>query len=243
MSDKVLPYEKEGDKKEQVRRMFDNIAGHYDFLNDFLSLGYGTRWRNKAIKRLLRGGFMPSSVLDVASGTGDFALGIYGKLNGNVKIVGIDLSEQMLAKAKLKAGDKNIEFLVADAEKMPFPDGSFDAVSCSYGIRNFDNPVKGLSEFYRVLSPGGRAVIIELSDPEHKGLKNLFRFYFRYILPIFGGTISGDAAAYRYLPKSVASFPCGVRFSQMMELAGFSNCSYKELMGGIATIYFGEKFS
>lgn len=241
MSKIILPYGNSGDKKDEIRRMFDNIAAHYDFLNDFLSLGYGTRWRNKAVKYLLSGGFHPSSVLDVASGTGDFAIKLYDKLAGNTKLVGIDISEGMLAKARDKARERKIEFMVADAERIPFEDGSFDAVSCSYGIRNFANPPAALAEFCRVLSSGGRAVIIEFSDPEHFGLKNLFKFYFRHILPIFGGLVSGDRAAYTYLPESVEAFPSGTRFTEMMESAGFSNCCRKELMGGIATIYFGEK--
>lgn len=241
MSEKILPYDKNGDKKDEVRRMFNNIAGHYDFLNDFLSAGYGTRWRNRAIKMLLNEDFHPSSVLDVASGTGDFAIGLYDRLSGESKIVGIDISEQMLSKAREKAGTRKIEFIVADAEKIPFPEESFNAVSCSYGIRNFDNPSVGLAEFYRILSFGGRVVIIELSDPEHKGLKNIFRFYFKHILPIVGGIVSGDSAAYKYLPKSVAVFPSGDKFVTMMQQAGFVNCKFRELMGGIATIYFGEK--
>lgn len=241
MSDKILPYSNDGDKKDQVRKMFDNIAEHYDFLNDFLSAGYGTRWRNKAVRRLLRRGFHPSSVLDVASGTGDFAIKLYEKLEGNVRIVGIDISEQMLEKARVKVGDRNIEFVLADAEKIPYGNCSFDAVSCSYGIRNFDNPSLGLAEFYRVLSSGGRVVIIELSEPDSKVVGKLYKLYFKYILPIFGGVVSGDSCAYKYLPKSVAAFPSGPCFVSMMEQVGFSNCIFQKLMGGVATIYLAEK--
>jgi len=241
MNKKVVPYDENGNKTDEIREMFDNISGRYDFLNDILSLGCGRIWRNKAVRTISSNGFIPKRALDVASGTGDFAIKLYDDLKGECEVIGIDLSGQMLEIAKQKAGKRKISFLQANGEDIPFEDGFFDSVSCSYGIRNFDNPDKGLLEFHRVLKPLGRVVIVELSEPNNFLISTIFRIYFKYILPLLGGMVSGDKAAYSYLPKSVTSFPSRENFVEMMYDAGFKNCLYKNLFGGIATLYFGEK--
>lgn len=239
--DEVTPYETADPKKKQVAEMFDNISGSYDFLNHFFSAGIDNRWRKKAIAILKED--KPKVILDVATGTGDFAFEAM-KLNPE-KIVGVDISDGMLEigrkKIKKRELTDKMEFLNGDSENLPFNDESFDAVTVSFGVRNFQDLLAGLKEINRVLKPGGKAVILEFSKPKHFPLKQLYFGYFKYIMPLVGKIVSKDKSAYSYLPKSVLAFPEGKEFEAVMEKAGFSKSNQKTLTGGIASIYTGWK--
>ncbi|WP_421876214.1 bifunctional demethylmenaquinone methyltransferase/2-methoxy-6-polyprenyl-1,4-benzoquinol methylase UbiE [Marinoscillum sp.] len=238
----VVPYkDKQGSKKEQVANMFDNISGKYDFLNHFLSMGIDIAWRKKAIKLLKKD--QPKQILDIATGTGDFAIEAL-KLNPD-KVTGVDISEGMLAVGREKMKKRNlsdkIELLSGDSEQLQFEDNKFDAVIVSFGVRNFENLEKGLSDMHRVLKPGGKTVILEFSKPKMFPFKQLYSFYFKWILPKIGNTISKDQAAYTYLPESVREFPDGQNFLQILEKVGFKNTKCKPLTLGISSIYVGTK--
>ncbi|RKD91169.1 bifunctional demethylmenaquinone methyltransferase/2-methoxy-6-polyprenyl-1,4-benzoquinol methylase UbiE [Mangrovibacterium diazotrophicum] len=238
----VSPYQgSEKNKKQQVEQMFDNIAPKYDFLNHFLSLGIDKLWRKKAV-RILKG-YDPSRVLDVATGTGDFAIET-SRIQPK-EIVGFDLSEQMIKvgieKVKRLKLDHLISFKKGDSEDMPFEDQSFDAITVAFGVRNFENLEKGLQEFYRVLRPGGVAIVLEFSKPKYFPFKQLYKFYFFHILPRLGGMISKDASAYSYLPESVMAFPDDQEFLKVLAKVGFSESRQWRLTMGIATIYLGRK--
>ncbi len=231
---------KEG-KKQQVRSMFNSIAPRYDFLNHFLSLGTDYCWRRKAIR--LIGKSHPESILDVATGTGDLAI-VAAKLSPQ-KITGIDIAEEMLTIGRKKIVRRKLEHLIfletGDSENLKFPDVSFDAVMVAFGVRNFENLEKGLAEMQRVLKRGGIVAILEFSGPEKFPVRQLYHFYFRFILPLIGRFISGNRSAYTYLPESVGKFPSGDEFLNYMEKAGFTNNSRNPLTFGIATLYSGYK--
>lgn len=238
----VVPYKEDrSGKKEQVARMFDSISGNYDFLNHFLSLGIDIRWRRKAVKLLAPG--KPKLILDVATGTGDFAVETL-KLNPD-KVIGIDISEGMLEvgrkKMKDRGYDSRIELLSGDSENLPFEENKFDAVVVGFGVRNFENLEKGLAEMYRVLKPGGRMVVLEFSKPTMFPFKQLFNFYFNFILPKIGKLISRDPAAYTYLPESVQAFPDGDSFVRILNRIGFKDTLCKPLTLGISSLYTGIK--
>lgn len=237
----VTPYNKSNSKKEQVAEMFDNIAGNYDFLNHFLSLGIDITWRKKAIKILKED--KPQHIVDIATGTGDFALEALA-LNPK-RITGIDISAKMLEvgrkKMKRKKVDNIVEMKLGDSENLPLKDNEVDAITVSFGVRNFENLEKGLSEMLRILKPGAKSVIIEFSKPEKFPIKQLYNFYFLKILPNLGRLISKDPRAYTYLPESVNAFPYGKQFTQIMERLGYKNVKAVPLTFGIASIYVGEK--
>jgi len=238
----VVPYkEKEGSKKAQVAEMFDNISPRYDFLNHFLSLGIDILWRKKAVKELKA--IKPKLILDIATGTGDFAIEALSLKPE--KIIGVDISEGMLSfgREKLsrrKLNDK-IELRMGDSEKLLFDDNTFDAVIVAFGVRNFENLEKGLRDMLRVLKPGGKVVVLEFSKPGKFPMKQLYNFYFKYILPIIGRLISKDKAAYTYLPESVKAFPDGPLFIDILERVGFKETLCKPLTFGISSIYTGIK--
>jgi len=221
--------------------MFDNIAGNYDFLNHFLSMGIDIYWRKRLVKRLIKQA--PANILDVATGTGDLAIAML-KANPN-KIVGIDISNGMLEVGRKKITEKGVENKItlqqADSENLPFEDNSFDAVSVSFGARNFENLEKGLSEMCRVLRPGGKLYILEFSQPTAFPFKQLYQFYFKYILPLVGKIVSKDNAAYTYLPESVGAFPYGKKLNNIIENCGYTNAKDYPLTMGIASIYIAEK--
>lgn len=238
----VVPYkDKQGSKKEQVASMFDSISGKYDFLNHFLSMGIDITWRKKAIKMLKKD--QPKQILDIATGTGDFAIEALA-LNPD-KVTGVDISEGMLSvgreKMKKKGLSDKIELLSGDSEQLQFEDNKFDAVIVSFGVRNFENLEKGLSDMHRVLKPGGKTVILEFSKPKMFPFKQLYSFYFKWILPKIGNTISKDQAAYTYLPESVREFPDGKNFLQILDKVGFKETKCKPLTLGISSIYVGTK--
>lgn len=238
----VLPYKDKSDaKKKQVAEMFDSISGKYDFLNHFLSLGIDIRWRKKGIKML--SDLQPKQILDIATGTGDFAIESL-KLNPE-KVIGVDISEGMLnvgrEKMKKRGYSEIIDMQSGDSENLHFDDNKFDAVIVAFGVRNFENLEKGLSEMNRVLRPGGRAIILEFSKPTVFPFKQLYNFYFRWILPKIGKVVSKDNAAYTYLPESVNEFPFGDNFLQILKKTGYKNTKCRPLTLGISSIYVGEK--
>ena len=238
----VVPYKDKSEaKKKQVADMFDSISGKYDFLNHFLSLGIDIRWRKKAIKFLKDD--KPTEILDIATGTGDFAIESLS-LNPD-KVIGVDISEGMLnvgrEKMKKKGYDHIIDMQSGDSENLHFDDNKFDAIIVAFGVRNFENLEKGLSEMKRVLKPGGKAVILEFSKPSVFPFKQLYNFYFRWILPKVGKLVSKDNAAYTYLPESVNEFPYGNKFLSILEGIGFKKTQCKSLTLGISSIYVGEK--
>lgn len=242
MAATVTPYKDDPTgKKEQVAAMFNNIAHRYDFLNQLLSMGIHSGWRKKAIKLLRQGN--PKHILDIATGTADFAVEAM-KLNPE-KVTGIDISEGMLSfgreKIKKKGLENRIELMLGDSENLAFPDESFDAITVGFGVRNFENLEKGLSEMLRVLRPGGTAVILEFSKPKGFPIKQLYNFYFRRVTPFVGKLFSKDSSAYSYLPESVNAFPDGGKFLDILKKLGYTETKHYPLTFGIASIYTGRK--
>jgi demethylmenaquinone methyltransferase/2-methoxy-6-polyprenyl-1,4-benzoquinol methylase len=244
MSDQkvVKPYnDASKSKKEEVAEMFNNSSKRYDFLNHFLSLGIDKIWRKKAIAELKE--LNPSRILDIATGTGDFALAAL-KINPK-EVVGIDISEGMLAVGKEKMIAKKVDNIISmqlgDSENLPFEDNYFDGLTVGFGVRNFENLEKGLAEMLRVIRPEGKAIILEFSKPKKFPVKQVFGFYSKYFIPFFGKNISKDEKAYAYLPESVEAFPEGENFKAILTKVGYKNVSSKLVSGGIATIYIGRK--
>ena len=230
-------------KKENVRKMFDSIAGDYDRLNHILSLDVDKSWRKKAVKEIVGGSGAPLRILDMACGTGDFAMAIARDAVPGSRITGADISEGMLAEGRKKVGAAGLcdmtSLEAGDCEHLDFPDGSFDRVSIAFGIRNFEHIDKGLSEVYRILRPGGKAVILELSVPGNPVLLAAYKLYFLHLLPVIGGLVSGDKDAYRYLPASVLGFPAPEKFKGMMREAGFSDVRATAMTFGICRMFTG----
>jgi demethylmenaquinone methyltransferase/2-methoxy-6-polyprenyl-1,4-benzoquinol methylase len=244
MKEKVVvkPYNKESaSKKDEVAEMFNNISKRYDFLNHFLSLGIDKIWRRKAIKQLES--IQPKRILDIATGTGDFAIAAL-KLNPE-EVVGVDISQGMLdvgiEKMKKKKLDGIVKMQIGDSEKLPFEDGSFDALTVGFGVRNYQDLEKGLADMLRILRPGGKAIILEFSKPKKFPIKQLFGFYSKRLIPFIGKTISKDRRAYEYLPESVEAFPEGEAFEAILKKIGYTDVKSKLVSGGIATIYSGIK--
>ncbi len=238
----VKPYGKEGStKKEEVAAMFNNIAPRYDLLNHLLSMGIDKGWRKKAVSLFKDN--PPKHLLDIATGTADFAISAL-KINPG-KITGIDISEGMLEVGRKKIAEKGlqdrIELLYGDSEKLPFSDNTFDGAMVAFGVRNFGDLNKGLSDIYRVLKPGAKLVVLEFSSPKSFPVKQLYWFYFRYVLPMVGKMVSKDSAAYTYLPASVKVFPDGKQFLDRLIQTGFDKTTQKQLTFGIASIYSGVK--
>lgn len=240
--EKITPYATaDKSKKGQVEDMFDNIAHNYDFLNRLLSMRIDVMWRNQAVKLLKK--HKSDDILDVATGTGDFAIALR-KLEPK-RIVGCDISEGMMSigreKVQAKGLDQLISFQRGDSENLPFESNSFDVITVAYGVRNFENIDQGLAEMNRVLRPGGILVVLELSKPRVFPVKQIFNIYFKFILPIIGKTFSKDHRAYTYLPESVESFPEGEEFLQLLGKAGFTNTIWKPQTFGISSLYTGIK--
>lgn len=238
----TVPYkDSEAGKKQQVAEMFNKISKKYDFLNHFLSLGIDIYWRRRAISLLKQDN--PKLILDIATGTGDFAIEAL-KLNPE-QVIGIDISEGMLQVGRekiMKTGHDNvIELKLGDSEKLRFEDNKFDSVIVAFGVRNFEELEVGLENMYRVLKPGGKTVILEFSRPHMFPFKQLYDFYFRLILPKIGRIVSGDNSAYKYLPESVLEFPHGDKFLKILENVGFKNNKCIPLTFGITSIYIGLK--
>jgi demethylmenaquinone methyltransferase/2-methoxy-6-polyprenyl-1,4-benzoquinol methylase len=225
----------------QAGRLFDGIAPRYDFLNHLLSLGLDRGWRKRAIRALTLS--KPERILDVATGSGDLAIAALDVNPG--QITAIDVSEKMLAaaaaKIKRKKAVHKIILQQADVGALPFADGSFDAAIAGFGVRNFFDLEKGLGEMQRVLKSGGVLVVLEFSCPRHFPLRQLHRFYLRYVIPLAGGLVSGKRAAYIHLGTSILAFPHGAEFAAILARRGFSRVSCHPLHFGICSIYRAEK--
>ena len=238
----VVPYKEDSSaKKQQVAKMFISISDRYDFLNHFLSLGIDILWRRKAISLLKE--IQPKVILDVATGTGDFSIEAL-RLKPQ-KIIGVDISEGMLDVGRRKMREKKIDHIIqlqsGDSENIPFADNFFDAVIVAFGVRNFENLERGLSEMLRVAKPGGKVVILEFSRPSKFPMKQLYNVYFTTILPLIGRWISRDQAAYRYLPESVQAFPDGNDLIKILSDVGYKNPQCNPLTFGISSLYWGTK--
>lgn len=230
------------DKGRGVRQMFDDISQRYDLLNRLLSFGIDRRWRRFAVSQLS----IPKDgrVLDIATGTCDVALEVAGQTDPSVTIVGEDFTQGMLVQGQIKLNSSEhgsrIMLVNAPCEEIPHPDATFDAITIAFGIRNVVDRQAGLSEMFRVLKPGGRAVILEFSNPRSQLFRQIYYFYFQKILPTIGGLIS-KRSAYQYLPDSVIEFPSQEEFSGMMGIAGFQRLQHCDLTFGISTVYVGDK--
>ena len=240
--EQIKPYEGTGDKGKLVEEMFDNIAPTYDTLNHRLSWDIDKGWRKKAIKRLLP--YAPKKMLDIATGTGDFAI-LAAQMLHPEQLVGADISEGMMEigrqKVKRMRLDKVISFEKQDCLHLGYEEETFDAVTAAFGIRNFQNLDQGLSEMCRVLKKGGHLCIVELTTPVSFPMKQLFRIYSGTVLPIYGKLISKDQSAYDYLNKTIAAFPQGEVMMEVLKKAGFEKAEFKRLTFGISTLYFATK--
>jgi demethylmenaquinone methyltransferase/2-methoxy-6-polyprenyl-1,4-benzoquinol methylase len=238
------PLNLNGSNKATVESMFDSIAWRYDFLNHFLSLNIDRLWRHRAIKIISRS-YKSPDILDVATGTGDLA--IAAMILNPARITGIDISRKMLDIGREKVEKKGlagkIDMISGDSENIPFGDNIFDVAMVAFGVRNFSDPLKGLSEMNRVIRKGGLILVLEFSKPTGFLIKPLYNFYFRNILPFFGRLFSKDNEAYNYLPESVMKFPDNEEFLKLLAQAGFSQTHQKKLTGGVASIYTGIKLS
>ena len=240
--EQIKPYEGTGDKGKLVEEMFDNIAPTYDTLNHRLSWDIDKYWRKKAIKRLMP--FQPKQMLDIATGTGDFAI-LSAQMLHPDHLIGADISEGMMQigreKVKRMGLDGTISFEKQDCLHLGYEDGTFDAVTAAFGIRNFQNLDQGLSEMCRVLKKGGHLCIVELTTPVSFPMKQLFSIYSGTVLPIYGKLISKDQSAYDYLNKTIAAFPQGEVMMDVLKKAGFAQAEFKRLTFGICTLYFATK--
>jgi demethylmenaquinone methyltransferase/2-methoxy-6-polyprenyl-1,4-benzoquinol methylase len=236
----IKPYNSLESKKDQVKHMFNMIASKYDFLNHTLSLGMDYVWRKKAIKKILNN---PKEILDIATGTADFAISAAKHTQAN--ITGIDISDQMIyvgnKKIQQKKLNNRIKLSIEDSENLPYLDNSYDAITAGFGVRNFENLEKGLSEIHRVVKKNGYVVILEPSTPKAFPLKQIFSIYFQKILPFIGSLVSKDKSAYSYLPNSVKSFPEGDDFLKILNKQGFSKTNYYPLSFGIVSLYVAIK--
>ena len=239
--EQVKPYG-EGAKTEQVRQMFDSIAPAYDFINRAMTMGIDIWWRKLAVKRLKK--LKPADILDVATGTGDFAVQLHNSLHPQ-HITGIDLSQGMLDEACRKVKDKGLKnaitFVQGDCMALPMPDGKFDAVTVAFGVRNFEHLQQGYEEMARVLRPGGILCVLELSTPTNRLIRWFYNLYTLHIIPWIGALKSGDKSAYRYLPQSIAAVPQGDDMLQLMRNAGLHDTACKRLTLGTCTIYTAVK--
>ena len=239
--EEINPYH-EGEKAQQVEQMFDNIAPTYDSLNHRLSWDIDRGWRRKAIQQLAP--YKPQTMLDIATGTGDFAI-MAAQMLKPQQLIGADISEGMMdigrKKVKAQGLDEIISFAKEDCLALSYDDASFDAVTAAFGIRNFADLDKGLSEMCRVLKPGGHLSIVELTTPVSFPMKQFFHIYSHTVLPVYGRLISKDTSAYSYLTKTIEAFPQGERMQDILRRAGFKDASFKRLTFGICTMYFATK--
>lgn len=232
-----MPVDKSGTR---IRRMFGEIAGRYDFMNHFLSAGTDIYWRWKTVRLASPEGDFP--ILDVCTGTGDLAFAWRKKCCSSTPVFATDFTHGMLKLAEQKRDSRNVVFLEADTQFLPFESDTFQLVSVAFGLRNVSSTIAGLEEMTRVCRPGGRVVVLEFSLPDNRLLSRTYQWYFRNILPKLGQLlVRNRQAAYEYLPQSVSEFPSGSQLTDIMEEAGLENTSFCKLTGGIATVYIGHK--
>lgn len=240
--EKIKPYDGNGEKSKLVEDMFDNIAPTYDTLNHRLSWNIDKGWRKKAIRQLMP--CRPQTLLDIATGTGDFAI-LAARMLTPKSLIGADISEGMMdigrQKVKREGLDKVVAFKKEDCLNLSFEDETFDAVTAAFGIRNFQDLDQGLREICRVLKNGGHLSIVELTTPVSFPMKQLFRIYSHTVLPIYGKLISKDNSAYSYLTSTIEAFPQGEQMMEIFRKAGFREASFRRLTFGICTMYFAEK--
>jgi len=231
---------------KEIQQMFSEIASRYDLANDVLSFGMHRRWRKNCVK--LAGVNPGSRVLDLCCGTGALVFRLATQVGSSGMVVGLDFVDQMLQNARRKQqesqkvqqnGQPPICFTQADALQLPFPDNSFDVVTIAFGIRNVDQPERCLQEMQRVLRKGGKAIILEFGRPRLPGFSALYRFYSKWLMPFLGGLVTGNRAAYRYLPETASRFPDGNDFLQLLEQAGFMHLEVQPLVSGVALAYLG----
>lgn len=238
----INPYGKDGEKGKLVEQMFNNIAPTYDILNHRLSWDIDKSWRKKAISQLLP--FNPQSILDIATGTGDFAI-LSAEMLSPKQMIGVDISDGMMTIGRQKVKAKGLQDIVffkkEDCTNLSFEDNSFDAVTAAFGIRNFQDLDRGLSEMCRVLKQGGHLIIVELTTPTCFPMKQLFKIYSHTILPIYGRIISKDTNAYHYLINTIEAFPQGERMVEILRNIGFKEPKFTRLTSGICTMYFATK--
>lgn len=239
----VIPYkEQTTGKKEQVATMFNNISKKYDFLNHFLSLGIDILWRKKAIKLLKP--YQPKVMLDIATGTGDLAIMAAQKIP-DCRVTGVDIAAKMLEKGQEKintlALQDRVQLSLGDSESLPFEAAQYHAILCAFGVRNFQHLEQGIAEMYRVMAPQGALAILEFSKPQAFPIKQLYHFYFKYILPVLGKLFSKHSTAYQYLPDSVMAFPEGKDFCALLEKTGFKQVRQEKLTFGICSLYTAKK--
>lgn len=242
MAEKVKPYKNsDASKKEQVTEMFDTISNEYDGLNRVISFGIDVKWRNKVVKIVSQK--QPKNILDIATGTGDLAINL---ASTNAKeIIGLDISNGMLEVGRKKIASKQLEniisMVIGDSENLPFEDNTFDAITVAFGVRNFENLEKGLSEILRVLKPDGIFVILETSVPTNPIYKFGYNIYSKFILPTIGKLFSKDKIAYNYLSESASVFPYGEALNNILKKIGFINVEDRPQTMGVATIYTASK--
>ena len=239
--EEIKPYSSEGEKARQVEEMFDSIAPAYDFMNRAMTLGIDRWWRRVAVKMV--GKSQPRRILDVATGTGDFAIGRYNKIHPQ-QVVGIDLSQGMLDVARTKVVKHGLQDAITlqqgDCLALPFGDGDFDAVTVAFGVRNFEHLLQGYEQMHRVLAPGGVLCVVELSTPRNRVVRWFYDLYTLHIIPWFGALKSHDKSAYRYLPQSIAAVPQGDDMLAIMREAGFKGCKVRRMTMGTCSIYFAN---
>ena len=239
--EKITPYNNEERKAQQVEQMFDSIAPAYDFMNRAMTLGIDRWWRRVAVKMV--GKSHPRRILDVATGTGDFAIGLYNKIHPQ-QVVGIDLSQGMLDVARKKIAKRGLGDAITvqqgDCLEMPFENDEFDAVTVAFGVRNFEHLLQGYQQMHRVLKRGGVLCVIELSTPRNRVVRWFYDLYTLHIIPWFGALKSHDKSAYRYLPLSIAAVPQGDDMLAIMREAGFKDCKVKRMTFGTCSIYFAN---
>lgn len=240
--EKIKPYEGNAHKREQVEQLFDNIAPTYDALNHTLSFGFDRTWRRKAVRTLMA--YNPATVLDIATGTGDFALAVARKLKLR-QVMAVDISEGMMRVGREKAAREGlhdvVRFQKEDCSHLSFADNSFDAVTVTFGVRNFENLDACLCEIRRVLNKEGHLILLELSYPHKRLWRALFNIYSKVVMPVVGRLISGDNSAYTYLPETMAAFPQGEVMREILLKNGFSQARFRRLTMGICTLYVAEK--
>lgn len=239
MAQQVKPYNEENSsKKEQVTKMFDTISGEYDGLNRMISLGLDQKWRANVVAMIAAA--HPDTIMDIATGTGDLVIQMAQKTNAS-RLIGLDISSGMLEVGKVKVAkeklDDRIEMILGDSENLPFEDNAIDAITVSYGVRNFENLEKGLSEIRRVLKPQGILVILETSIPTKFPFKQGYYVFSKLVVPTIGKLFSKDKTAYGYLQKSAQAFPYGQEFNNILKKVGFNNVEHFLQFQGASTIY------